>query len=65
MVKCGQNDVFLCHVKTFTFEKQKKFICVHKQCFDITAFINTYVGLQNKWFKPHSRNDYIYIQWEK
>ena len=45
MVKYGQKDVFSCHVNTLTFEKRKKFICVHKHCFDITTFINTYVGL--------------------
>ena len=45
MVKYGQNDVFFFHVKTFNFKKRKNFIYVHKQCFDITTFINTYVGL--------------------
>ena len=46
IVKYGQKDVFFYHVNTFTFEKRRKFICVHKQCFDITTFINTYVGLR-------------------
>ena len=35
MVKYGQNDIFFYPIKTFTFEKRKKFMSVHKQCFDI------------------------------
>ena len=60
MVKYGQNYVFFCHVKTFTFEKWKKFICVHKQCFDIMTFINTYVGL---WHSSIVHSLVVLLHW--
>ena len=57
MLKYGQNDVFVCHVKNFTFEKEKK-SCVYTNNVLILSYKHYILHDQNLMKQLHF-NDMI------